>query len=120
MEEKPHKKLDAWKHGIELTVETYRLTKRLPSEERYGLAAQMRRAAVSVPSNVAEGAARNTRREFIQFLHTAQGSLAELDTQIVICEKLGYIVNTDLREVREGIERESKLITGLIKYLKNR
>jgi four helix bundle protein len=118
MAEKPHKKLDAWKQGIELTVETYRLTERLPSEERYGLAAQMRRAAVSVPSNIAEGAAKNTKKEFIQFLHTAQGSLAELDTQIVICERLGYLADTELGEPLERIERESKLITGLIKYLK--
>jgi four helix bundle protein len=118
MDTKPHKKLEAWKQGVDLTVQTYRLTEKLPSEKRFGLAAQMRRAAVSVPSNVAEGAAKNTKKEFIQFLHTAQGSLAELDTQFVICERLGYLAGIDLGRFYGEIERESKLITGLIKYLK--
>ncbi|UCG11771.1 MAG: four helix bundle protein [Deltaproteobacteria bacterium] len=89
MKNKPHKKLEAWKTGIQLTVRTYQLTERLPNAEKFGLAAQMRRASVSVVSNVAEGAAKNTKREFTQYLHTAQASLAELDTQAVICQELG-------------------------------
>ena len=118
MSKKPHKKLEAWKQGIALTVRTYRLTGRLPDEEKFGLISQMRRAAVSIVSNIAEGAASNTKKVFIRFLHTAQGSLAELDTQITICEKLGYLADTDFRTLYEEVERESKLITGLIKHLK--
>jgi four helix bundle protein len=71
---KPHKKLEAWKQGVDLTVTTYRLTERLPKTETFGLIAQMPRTAVSVAGNIAEGDARNTKKEFIQFLHNAHGS----------------------------------------------
>jgi four helix bundle protein len=120
MADKPHKKLDAWKNGIELTVRAYRLTGNLPDAEKFGLTSQMRRAAVSIPSNVAEGAAKNTKKQFIQFLHTAQGSLAELDTQVVICKELGYFSDTEIALINEKMERESKLISGLIKFLKKK
>ena len=115
---KPHKKLEAWKQGVDLTVTTYRLTERLPKTETFGLIAQMRRAAVSVASNIAEGAARNTKKEFIQFLHNAQGSLSELDTQTVICRELGYLTDDEHHRLHTEMERESKLISGLIKFLK--
>ena len=118
MKEKPHKNLDAWKNGIELTMKIYRLTEELPDTEKFGLISQMRRAAVSIPSNIAEGAARNTSKEFIQFLHTAQASLSELDTQVIICKQLNYLSDDSLRSFDEQMERESKLISGLIKYLK--
>ena len=71
MKKKPHKTLEAWKQAIELTVRIYRLTEKLPKAEQFGLTGQMRRAAVSVASNIAEGAARNTKKEFMRFLHTA-------------------------------------------------
>jgi four helix bundle protein len=74
--EKPHKRLDSWKLGIELVSEVYKLTRTFPDEERFVISSQMRRAAVSVPSNIAEGAARNTKREFVNYLHIAQGSLS--------------------------------------------
>ena len=118
MKKKPHKKLEAWKQAIELTVETYRLTEKLPKSEQFGLSSQMRRATVSIASNVAEGAAKNTKKEFIRFLHIAQASLSELDTQAFICMRLGFLFDTDLVLFNEEIERESKLITGLIKFLK--
>jgi len=76
-----YKNLLVWQKGITLAKEVYKLTSTFPSEEKFGLISQMRRAAVSVPSNIAEGQARNTRGEFIQFLSHAEGSLAELDTQ---------------------------------------
>ena len=82
--------LIVWKKAIQLTSETYRLVKKLPNEERYALSDQMRRAAVSIPSNIAEGQARHTKREFIQFLHIAKGSNAELMTQYLICVNLKY------------------------------
>jgi len=115
---KPHKKLEAWKKAIALTTKIYKLTDQLPEAEKFGLISQMRRAAVSIASNVAEGAARNTKKEFIQFLFTAQGSLSELDTQIIICKELGYVSDKDCESIDQEMEEESKLIAGLIKYLR--
>ena len=118
MAKKPHKKLDAWLEAIELTVETYRQTEKLPGDEKFGLISQMRRSAVSVASNIAEGAARDTKKDFIRFLHNAKGSLSELDTQVVICNRLGYLSVDECEILNEHMERESKLLTGLIRYLK--
>ena len=118
MARRPHKKLDAWLKAIELTVETYRQTERLPGDEKFGLISQMRRVAVSIASNIAEGDARDTKKDFIRFLHNAKGSLSELDTQVVICIQLGYLSGDDCEILNEHIKRESKLLTGLIRYLK--
>jgi four helix bundle protein len=118
MAERPHKKLDAWKKSIELTVKIYELTGKLPKAEQFGLVSQMRRAAVSIGSNISEGAARNTKKEFLQSLYIAQGSLAELDTQIIICYELGYFSDQDIKLIDSEIESEGKLISGLIRYLK--
>jgi four helix bundle protein len=115
---KPHKKLEAWKKAIELTTKIYKLTEKLPETEKFGLISQMQRAAVSVASNLAEGAARNTKKEFVQFLFTAQGSLSELDTQIIICKELGYISDENCNSIDREMEAESKLISGLIRYLR--
>ena len=87
---KGYKDLLVGQKGIELVKEIYKLTKPFPSEERFGLISQMRRAAVSIPSNIAEGQARHTTKEFIQFLSHAEGSLAELETQIIVSSELGY------------------------------
>jgi len=86
-----HTKLEAWKEAVELSVNVYGLTKGFPKEELYALTSQLRRAAVSIPSNIAEGCARNTNGESIHFLYIALGSLAELETQLIIAMKLGYI-----------------------------
>ena len=85
--EKPHKKLDVWQLGMDLAVEVYRTTESFPKEERYVLTDQLKRSAVSVPSNIAEGAARQTKNEFINYLHMAQGSLSELDTQLELAKR---------------------------------
>jgi four helix bundle protein len=77
---KPHHKLHVWNRSLAFVTQIYRVTATFPQEERYGLIGQMRRAAVSIPSNIAEGAARNTHKEFVNFLHIAQGSVAELET----------------------------------------
>jgi four helix bundle protein len=115
---KPHKRLDVWKKAIDLTVDIYKLTETFPRIEVYGLTGQMRRAAVSVASNIAEGAGRQTKKEFINYLHMAQGSLSELDTQLVITSRLEYISAETHREIEIRIETISKMITGLIKSLK--
>jgi four helix bundle protein len=89
-----------------------------PKTEMYGLSNQMRRAAVSVPSNIAEGAASQTKKEFKNFLHISQGSISELDTQIIIANRLSYLTRESYKEICEKIETISKIITGLIKSLK--
>jgi four helix bundle protein len=86
-----HKDLDVWKAAMELAKLVYLITSKFPKEELYGLTQQIRRSAVSIPSNIAEGAARNSRKEFIQFLHISLGSLAELETQLLLSEKLGFL-----------------------------
>jgi four helix bundle protein len=88
---RPHESLQAWKEAMRLVRTIYDLTKTFPREEIYGLVAQMRRAAVSVPSNLAEGAARSSRKEFSQFLSVAKGSLSELETQLLISVDPGYL-----------------------------
>ena len=90
-----HKDLDIRKLGIELVEKVYNMTAEYPKEEIYGITNQMRRASVSIPSNISEGAARSSKKEFIQFLYVALGSLAELETQAIISEKLGYLKNDE-------------------------
>ena len=116
--DKPHKKLEVWKKSMEMVLEVYRITKGFPGEEKYGLISQIRRAAVSVPSNIAEGAARNTKREFINYLHTAQGSLSELDTQLELSLGVGYITSESLKPIQDLIQSIDKMLTGLIKSLR--
>ena len=113
-----HKELKVWQKGIELVKSVYEVTQSFPANEQFGLVSQMRRAAVSIPSNIAEGSARQSDKETIQFLHISLGSLAELETQLIIAEKLNYIKEpqTYLNKI---IEIRS-LILGLIKYLKNK
>jgi four helix bundle protein len=113
--EKPHKKLNVWKSSLELVTEIYGLTKSFPEEERYGLTSQMRRATVSIPSNIAEGAARKTKKEFTQFLHVAQGSLSELDTHLEIARRLTYVSEEKASQVGLQMEKIDKMLTGLIK-----
>jgi len=110
-----HKDLDIWKLGIELVEKVYEMTAEFPKEEMYGLTNQMRRATVSIPSNISEGAARSSKKEFTQFLYVALGSLAELETQAIISEKLGYLKNHQLMEL---IEKQRRKQLNFIKYLK--
>ena len=113
-----HKELDVWKASIELVLDVYNLTKSFPKEEIYGLTSQLRRAATSVPSNIAEGAARSSDKEFIQFLYIALGSLAEVETQMIIAEKLRYI--DKLTEALNRIVAIKQMLLGLIRHLKNK
>lgn len=98
-----HYELQIWQEARLLVRDVYAMTSKLPADERFGLMAQMRRAAVSVPSNIAEGAARGSKAEFIRFLLIARGSLLELDTQLFVCEDLGFLNNTT--QIRGAIER---------------
>ena len=107
-----HHNLLAWQEAIQLVKATYTLTRPFPREEQFGLTAQMRRAAISVPSNIAEGAARSSRKEFVHFLVLARGSLSELETQLVIARELAYVV--DSTDVEALMDRVFRLIAGLI------
>ena len=110
-----HKELDVWKLAIDFVVDIYQITKKFPKDERYGLISQMRRSAVSIPSNIAEGAARRTDKENIQFLHISLGSISELETQLIIADRLEY--GTYQIEIEKLLSIKSKLI-NYIKYLK--
>jgi len=114
---KTHKDLNVWKEALTLAKEIYSLTANFPKEETYGLVSQIRRAAISIPSNIAEGAARNSSKEFIQFLYVSLGSLAELETQLLLSRDLGFLEN---EEIDGSIERIRKMLLGLIKHLKRK
>ena len=117
---RPHKKLDVWKEGVALATEIYKLTETFPKSEIYGLVSQMRRAAVSVPSNIAEGAARNSNKEFAQFLNIAGGSLSELDTQIEIATNLGYVTPEERQLIDGKISAISAKLAGFITNIRKR
>jgi len=112
-----HKDLDVWKEAMGLAAEVYSLTRRFPREEIYGLTLQARRSAVSIPSNIAEGAGRHSRKEFIQFLHVALGSIAELETQVILATRMSFIPDEG---ILDRIERVRKLLLGLLRSLKNK
>jgi four helix bundle protein len=110
-----HHDLVVWQESMKLVSATYSLTKTLPREEVFGLVSQMQRAAVSVPSNISEGAARGSTREFRQFLMIARGSLAELETQVLVAQNLGYVA--DNSPVLQHIKQVLMLLNALIQTL---
>lgn len=110
---KPHEQLEAWKFGMQLVKAVYQMTSDFPAEESYGLAQQMRRAAVSIPSNIAEGAGRNGAKEYLHFIGVARGSLAELETQLQLAVILEF--TTADNAAFDLADRSGKLLTGLHK-----
>jgi four helix bundle protein len=116
--EKPHHRLEVWKRSMNLVTEIYIITAQFPNEEKFGLVSQMRRAAVSIPSNIAEGAARNNRKEFINFLRVAQGSAAELETQLFIAAELNFIDSAQKESLLKEVDEISKMIIGLQRSLR--
>jgi len=115
---KTHKDLDIWEKGIDLVTDIYKITRKFPKEEIYGLTSQMRRSAISYPSNIAEGAAKNTKSDYIRFIYISLGSLSELETQIIISKNLGF--TPDVNDLLKGIEILRKMTLNFIKYLKNK
>jgi four helix bundle protein len=112
---KTHKDLDVWRNSITLVTKIYEITGKFPKEEIYGIVNQMRRSAVSIPSNIAEGAGRNHKKEFIQFIYIALGSLSELETQLIIAQNLKYFDDSKTFEELIIIRRQ---LLSLIKSLK--
>ena len=116
--EKPHKRLKAWQLGMDIAVEVYKVTDNFPAEEKFGLISQMRKCGVSIPSNIAEGAARNSKKEFVNFLYISLGSLSELDTQLGLAKRLEIVDNKTWKDLDDKLIEEDKVLSGLIRSQK--
>ena len=112
-----YKELDIWVQARKLVKTVYVLTKSFPKDEQFSLTSQIRRCAVSVPSNIAEGCGRQSNKETIHFLHIARGSLFELETQVILANDLEYLTS-DVKQILDEIERVKKLLNGFINYHK--
>jgi four helix bundle protein len=114
---KTHKDLDVWREAMELARHTYSVTATFPKEELYGLTQQARRCSVSIPSNIAEGAARRSTKEFVQFTYVALGSVAELETQLLLATSVGFFSD---EKIFHRIEHVRKMLLGLMASLKQK
>lgn len=112
-----HRDLDVWKKSIDLVTLIYKFTANYPKDEMYGLTSQIRRCAVSIPSNIAEGSARTTRKDFSHFLAIALGSVAELETQLIISKNLNYLPETVLNELMPELISIRRMTLGLRKSI---
>jgi four helix bundle protein len=115
-----YRDLVLWQRAVELAAEVHRVTLKLPRHELFGLAAQMRRSAVSIPSNIAEGSGRRTTREFIAFLHIARGSLSELRTQLLLASKVAYVTGSEISVAENLTDAVGKLLNAVIRGLRHR
>ena len=114
-----HKELDVWKESMLLVKMIYEVTEHFPKSENFGLTSQIRRAAVSIPSNIAEGSARNGFKELYQFVGIAMGSASELETQLLIAQDLNYMIS-DFKPIEEQLLKVRKLLTGYKNYIKTK
>ena len=115
-----YRDLVAWQKAMELVTEVYRVTQRFPKEEMYGLTAQLRRAAVSVPSNIAEGQARYSHLDFQRFLRQARGSLVEIETQLLIAVNLGFMDAKDAKPILSRAAEVGRILNGLLASIRKR
>ena len=104
---RPHEKLDAWSLAMDFVVAVYRATETFPKEEKFGLTSQIRRAAVSIPANIAEGAARHSDKELAHFVSNAQGSASELETELIIAHRLGYLADNSFADLLAMLEKKA-------------
>ena len=114
---RPHEKLDLWKKAIEFVVTIYKVTDDFPKDEKFGLTSQLRRASVSIVANIAEGAGRRTSKEFRQFLSHSQGSASEVDTELVIAERLHFLNKDDYERLAEDLDHIGRMISRLSQTL---
>ena len=112
-----HKDLKIWQRSVALVTRGYAITEKFPKSEMWGLTNQIRRASVSVPSNIAEGSGRRSAKELVQFLHIASGSLAELETQFIIAKNLGFIANNEYSEIEQEIHEIIRMISAMSKSI---
>jgi four helix bundle protein len=117
---KNYKELQVWQKGYQLCLQIYKITKKFPKEEQYGLISQIRRAAVSVPSNIAEGYGRKTTPDYLRSLYIAYGSNCELETQIMLSRDLNYIFSNDSEKLLNEIREVERMLKALIKSLENK
>jgi four helix bundle protein len=117
---KTHKDLNVWKERIVFVTLIYEKTKSFPKDELFSLTSQIRRSAISIPSNIAEGAARESNKEFLRFLFIAQGSISELDTQLLIANNLDFISKEEYISISEKLVAIRKMLAGLIKFRKGK
>lgn len=116
---RPHEKLEVWETSVDLVVDVYRETDTFPKEEKFGLTSQIRRAAVSVPANIAEGAARHSSKEFAHFLSNAQGSASELSTELLIARRLGYLREESHTAMQNKLDSVGRMIVGLARHVRS-
>ncbi|HEX8131713.1 MAG TPA: four helix bundle protein [Pyrinomonadaceae bacterium] len=117
---RPHEKLDVWNKAIDFVITVYKVTENFPKEEKFGLTSQIRRASVSVPANIAEGAARKSPKEFAHFLSNAQGSASEVETELLIAYRLGFLAETNYRALRGSLDELGRMLTGLCHHLQHK
>ena len=115
-----HKDLDVWKEGISFVRQVYLVTSEFPDSEKFGLTSQLRRAAVSIPANIAEGAGRQSDKELIQFLYISLGSVSEVETLLIISKDLNYLEGDKYEILIMSLQKIRPMLLGLIKYLKNK
>jgi four helix bundle protein len=115
-----HKDLDVWKKAVAFVIDLYELTKQFPKEELYGLTSQMRRAAVSIPSNIAEGRSKRSTREYMRFINIACGSAAELETHLVISQGLKYISSVQLEKYNAELSTIARMLNGIYSALEKK
>ena len=114
---KSYKELEIWKKAMDLTVEVYKITGSFPPQEKFGLISQMQRAATSIPANIAEGWGRGTTKEYVRFLRVARASLMELETHLILAQRLGYLPKDNLQPLQQEITTLGKGINALIRSL---
>ncbi len=117
---RPHEKLDVWKKSIDFVVQLYKATDDFPRDEKFGLTSQLRRAAVSIPANIAEGAARRSDKEFAHFLSNSQGSASEVETELLIALRLNYFAESDYRALGSSLDEIGRMLTGLSQHVQQR
>ncbi|MBO2526183.1 MAG: four helix bundle protein [Bacteroidales bacterium] len=115
---KTYRDLIVWQKAMEMTVMLYPIASKLPKEETFALCSQMRRAAVSIPSNIAEGFGRNSKKEYLQFLYIAYGSVCELETQLMLCVRIEYLTEIEIQPLMDILTEIGKMITTITKKLK--
>ena len=117
---RPHENLEVWKKAVDFVVNVYKETGTFPSDERFGLTSQIRRAAVSISANIAEGAARQSDKEFGHFIAIAQGSCSELETELLIGSRLGFLAPTGYSTLRAEADAIGRMLVGLSKHLRQK
>ena len=112
-----YRDLIVWQKAMDMTESLYRIVKKLPKEETYALSDQMRRAAISIPSNIAEGFGRNSKKEYLQFLYIANGSVSELETQLMLCVRINYLKESEIQSILSLLSEIGKIIMTITKKL---